>query len=121
MNKYIHPLQHSFFPNQKVTTPVKKESKQTFKQVLTDVTNVKVSKHAKMRLQEREIHINNEKWQQISEKMNEAKAKGVTDALVVMDEVALVVSTKNNTVVTALHHKEAADKIFTNINGTIIM
>ena len=41
--------------------------------------------------------------------------------LVVAGDVALVVNTKNNTIVTALHSNEATDKIFTNINGTIII
>ncbi len=119
MNNYIHPLHHHF-PKEtaikhapKVSTP--------FKQVLSEASEVKVSHHAKMRLQERNIHISNEQWGKISDKMSEAQTKGVTDALVVLDDVALVVSTKNKTVVTAVDSKTATDKIFTNINGTILL
>lgn len=119
MNKYIHPLQQQL-PVQHVHKPIAKTDV-PFKQILKEASELKVSKHAKMRLQERNIHISDEKWKEIGEKMNEAKQKGVTDALVVMDDVSLVVSTKNDTVVTALANKEAVNKIFTNINGTILL
>jgi|SRR5690606_2291763 len=119
MNNYIHSLHHHY-PKQPITKP-NSNGTADFKQVLNDVSNLKVSKHAQMRLEQRKINISSAKWSQISEKMNEAKIKGVTDALVVMEDVALVVSTKNNTVVTAIHNEEAVNKIFTNINGTILL
>ena len=123
MNRYIHPIQQQLVtPAQK--QPVKKDADTKFSDLLqkhyTD-TDVKVSKHAKMRLSERNIYIDDAKWQQIGSKMTEAKQKGVTDALVILDDAALVVSTKNNTVVTALNQHEAENKIFTNINGTILI
>src|SRR5690625_612813 len=120
MNKYIHPLQPSHYPKQNVVNP-KTESKDSFAKILTNATTVKVSKHAQQRLAERNIYISDEKWQEIGQKMNEAKVKGITDALVVTDQTTLVVSTKNNTVVTALLNDEANNQIFTNINGAIVM
>lgn len=119
MNNYIHPLGKQF-SKQPVMKQMEKEPN-PFKEVLSKVSQVKISKHAQVRMAERKIEITEEKWEQIGKKMNEAKIKGVTDALVVVDDVALVVSTKNNTIVTALHTNEATDKIFTNINGTIFM
>ena len=119
MNKYIHPI-HNGFAKPITKQPTKQPTTQ-FKDVLNKVSQVKVSKHAETRLHERGIHISENNWEKLGKKMSEAKEKGVTDALVVMDEVALVVSTKNNTVITALPHQEAESKIFTNINGTIIM
>ncbi len=120
MNKYIHPIQ----PHQ-MQHPLPKQSRQVsatpFKDILSTYTDVTVSKHAKARMQERNIAIHEKKWAQIAEKMKEAKAKGVTDALVHFDDVALIVNAKNNTVITALHQEEATDKIFTNINGTILL
>lgn len=120
MSNYIHPLQQQSF----VTSPVKKtnhKATQSFEEILSNITELKVSKHAKMRLGQRDIHIPKEKWQIIGEKVNEAKTKGITDALVVLDDATLVVSAKNNTVITALHRDDANEKIFTNINGTIIL
>ncbi|MCS0673082.1 TIGR02530 family flagellar biosynthesis protein [Cytobacillus firmus] len=80
-----------------------------------------VSKHAKQRLEQRGIHISVERWKQIEEKVKEAKAMGVKESLVLLDNAALVVSAKNNTVITAMDRKETRTQIFTNIDGTIIL
>lgn len=82
---------------------------------------IKLSKHAEKRLQERGIVIDREKWLQIETKVREAKLKGVNDSLVVLDNAALVINAKNNTVITALDRREASAQIFTNINGTILI
>ena len=46
---------------------------------------------------------------------------GIKESLVLLNNAALIVSAKNNTVITAMDREEAIDQIFTNINGTIIM
>ncbi|WP_117169705.1 TIGR02530 family flagellar biosynthesis protein [Paraliobacillus sediminis] len=99
----------------------KKQVGTSFQDVLSNVNTLKISKHAQARLTERNIKIDDSKWQQISDKVNEAKQKGITDSLVVTDEATLLVSTKNNTVVTAMDRAEAQSRIFTNINGTIVV
>ncbi|MFZ3576611.1 TIGR02530 family flagellar biosynthesis protein [Virgibacillus sp. DJP39] len=113
-----HALQ---FPNTRKPVLQQQETSNNFKDMLIDAQLVKVSKHAKERLQERNITINDKQWQLITEKMVEAKNKGITDSLVVTDNAALLVSTKNHTVVTAMDREEATNKIFTNINGTILI
>ncbi|MRH42264.1 flagellar protein [Aquibacillus halophilus] len=98
-------------------------TKQTisFNEVLTEVQGLKVSKHASDRLAQRNITINDALWKKISEKVVEANQKGITDSLVVTNEAALLVSAKNSTVVTAMNRTEASSRIFTNINGTILI
>ncbi|MFC0524143.1 TIGR02530 family flagellar biosynthesis protein [Pontibacillus salicampi] len=86
-----------------------------------EANRITISKHARARLQERNIEIQPKTWAEITEKVEEAKKKGVTDSVVLTKDTALVVSTKNNTVITAMNREEAASQIFTNINGTIIM
>lgn len=93
----------------------------SFKDILGQQQKLKISKHASERLNERNININESQWKLIENKMKEAKQKGITDSLVLMNEAALLVSTKNNTVVTAMNMDEATNKIFTNINGTILI
>ncbi|WP_264737199.1 TIGR02530 family flagellar biosynthesis protein [Cytobacillus firmus] len=83
--------------------------------------NLIVSKHAKQRLEQRGIHISAERWKQIEDKIQEAKEMGVKESLVLLDNAALVVSAKNNTVITAMDRKETRSQIFTNIDGTIIL
>jgi flagellar operon protein len=80
-----------------------------------------ISRHAKERLEQRGIQINDSRWEQISEKVREAKKMGVKDSLVLLEDAALIVSAKNETVITAMNRAEAATHIFTNINGTILM
>lgn len=120
MSYHIHPLQQHY-QHLKATQPKPKQQQTSFKDVFSEVKDLKVSKHAKQRLLERNIHINDAQWQLVKEKMQEAKQKGVTDSLVLMNHAALLVSTKNNTIVTAMNREEATTKIFTNINGTIVI
>ncbi|WP_019242304.1 MULTISPECIES: TIGR02530 family flagellar biosynthesis protein [Bacillus] len=80
-----------------------------------------LSKHAQMRLMQRGIDIPSDTWSKIENKVCEAKQMGVKDALVLTDQSALIVSAKNNVVVTAMDRHEASKQIFTNINGTILI
>lgn len=84
-------------------------------------TELKISKHAKQRMSERDIQIEDNEWAQLQEKVTEAKKKGVNDSLVLMKDVALIVSAKNNTIVTVMNREETKSQIFTNINGTIVI
>lgn len=120
MTQYIHPL-HQQAIHQTQVKPQTKQTTTNFSDILSEYTTLTVSKHAKQRMIERNININDKQWQQIQEKVFEAKQKGVTDALVVVDDATLIVSAKNNIVVTALHKADAKEKIFTNINGTILL
>ena len=87
----------------------------------TAVQELKISKHATERLNERNIAISEDEWQQITDRVFEAKEKGVNQPLVILEQAALVVSAKNATVITALDRIEAREQLFTNIDGTIIL
>jgi flagellar operon protein len=80
-----------------------------------------VSKHANERMLQRGIKISDNHWQEIENKIHEAKKMGVRDSLVLLDNAALIVSAKNGTVITAMDRHEASTQIFTNINGTIVL
>ncbi|HEU5140233.1 MAG TPA: TIGR02530 family flagellar biosynthesis protein [Bacillales bacterium] len=101
------------------------EHKEAFDRVLQQEIGrseeLKISKHAQQRMNERNISIDATQWQSIQSRMTEAGRKGITDSLVVTKNAALVVSMTNNTVVTAMNRQEASSHIFTNINGTILM
>src|SRR5699024_12165507 len=93
-NPYSMPIP----PVKKKTIP--KQVQTDFGQVLQEANSLKVSKHAKTRMSERNISIDNTMWEAISEKVNDARKKGVTDSIVLIPDAALVVSTTNNTVIT---------------------
>ncbi|MDQ0270224.1 TIGR02530 family flagellar biosynthesis protein [Cytobacillus purgationiresistens] len=94
---------------------------QHFQSALQPETSLTISKHAKDRMEKRGIEIDSERWEQITNKVKQAKNLGVNDSLVLLSDAALVVSAKNQTVITAMNRAEAATQIFTNINGTIII
>ncbi|WHY99165.1 TIGR02530 family flagellar biosynthesis protein [Peribacillus simplex] len=72
-------------------------------------------------MSQRNIEIAPKTWDKIADKANEAKKMGVTESLIIIDNAALIVSTKNNKVITVMDRDEATSQIFTNINGTIIL
>ncbi|MDL4840067.1 TIGR02530 family flagellar biosynthesis protein [Aquibacillus rhizosphaerae] len=115
-----HLHQRALLPKVNPTKSNKSESI-GFKDVLSEVQTLKISKHAKDRLSERNISIDDVQWEKISRKVDEAKQKGISDSLVVTNDAALLISAKNNTVVTAMDRAEASSRIFTNINGTILI
>ncbi len=121
MDHRIHQIPNRFaldFPSVK-EKPQAAETE--FREIFQKELSLKISKHASERLEERNIHIDKKQWHLIEDKMNEARRKGITDSLVVTKDATLLVSTTNNTVITALDREEASDRIFTNINGTIII
>ncbi|MBM0065152.1 TIGR02530 family flagellar biosynthesis protein [Alkalicoccobacillus gibsonii] len=101
---------------------VHQQSNESFGQMLkSEQQKITISKHANERLHQRGIQMNQSEWNVISEKLKEASQKGITDALVVTKDAALVANTKSQTIITALNRNEAASHIFTNINGTILL
>ena len=117
------PLQPTTLQTQKKTTTLA-HGKSTFVDHLHEVTNnqkLKISKHANDRIKERNISITEQEWQHVSEKVYEARSKGVNQPLVLMDQAALIVSAKNETVITAMERSETKNQLFTNIDGTIVL
>ena len=95
----------------------------SFKNILSDKIEendaIQFSKHAEMRLKSRDITLSGEQMQRVHEGVQKAKTKGIRDSLVLIDDVALVVNTKSNVVITAL--AGGADSVFTNIDGAVIV
>lgn len=98
-------------------------STESFQDILKNTSNssLKISKHARQRINERNISLDSSEWVRIGELIRDAKEKGINDSLVLTSEAALIINAKNNTVITAMDRQEAKSQIFTNINGTIIL
>ncbi|MCA1997586.1 MAG: hypothetical protein LDL56_10205, partial [Armatimonadetes bacterium] len=71
-----------------------------FEALLQD--RLKVSGHAQTRLQSREIQLGKEEWERVLNGVERAAQKGARESLVMLDDVALVVSIRNRTVITAV-------------------
>ncbi len=82
---------------------------------------LKVSGHAQSRLQSRGIEMDAAAWDRVKGGVDKAAAKGARESLVLMDDVALVVSVKNRTVITAVDKGSLKDNVFTNIDSAVIV
>jgi flagellar operon protein len=82
--------------------------------------SVKWSAHAAARLVQRGISLTDTQLARLENAVDKAASKGSRDALVMMDDTAMVVSVKNRTVITALSRDQARDNVFTNIDSAVI-
>ncbi|MBQ1416527.1 MAG: hypothetical protein IIY91_04340 [Selenomonas sp.] len=83
--------------------------------------DVTFSSHAQSRLQERNINLSAEDLDRLNSTIDKLAKKGARESLVYMQEVALVVSVANRTVITALNKLQGADNIITNIDSAAII
>ena len=81
---------------------------------------VKFSKHASKRLDDRDIIMTEEQKIRLNEGIHKAEAKGIQDSLVMVDSLAFIVNVPSNTVITALQNDSSEEGIFTNIDGAVI-
>ncbi|MFB5660560.1 TIGR02530 family flagellar biosynthesis protein [Alteribacillus sp. HJP-4] len=117
----IHQLPHPGQKTKAVKTSQTTSFQEIFKKQVEQSPPLTVSRHAERRLHNRDVAVTEIEWKKINEKLTMAKEKGVRDSIVLTDKAALVVSAENHTVITAMTKDEAADHIFTNINGTIVV
>ena len=80
------------------------------------------SKHALERISERNIDLDSDNTlERLNKAVELADEKGCSDALVMIDSTAFIVSVKNNKVITTLSADDMQGSIFTNIDSTVIM
>ncbi len=89
------------------------------KQAANESSELKFSKHANERLASRNIDLTDDQLLRLENGAKKASEKGINESLVMVDNLAFIVSVKNNTVITAVN--EGEDKVFTNIDGAVIM
>lgn len=82
---------------------------------------LKFSKHANQRLASRNISLTRDQVERLQEGVLQAREKGIQESLVLLDNLSFIVNVKNDTVVTALDQGSDAKKIFTNIDGAVIV
>ncbi len=82
---------------------------------------VKFSKHAVSRLDTRDISLSEQDLSRIEKGIGLAKEKGVKQTLIMMDDKVFIASAKNNTIITAATDGKLKDKVFTNIDGAVIV
>jgi flagellar operon protein len=82
---------------------------------------VRLSAHAQERLNQQNITISPQDVSRINEAARKAEMKGSRESLILLRDLALVVNIRNRTVITAVNSARQKDKIFTNIDSTVIL
>lgn len=113
--------------NRKSTEASYSESSISFEEILrqkqdvAESSELKFSKHASMRLSDRNINLSQEQNKRLENGVIKASEKGINESLVILDSLAFIVNVPNRTVVTAIDQTESNDNIFTNIDGAVIV
>lgn len=114
----VNPAQSNARP--KVSTNQATSFNQVFQEALQK-SSVKFSQHAQARLRTRNIQLTNVELQNIDKAVEKAAAKGAKESLILMKDLAFVVSIQNKTVITAIDGASLKDNVFTNIDSAIVL
>lgn len=96
----------------------------SFQQVLQGVLTerpVRLSSHAQERLSAANRQFSEQEWQAITRAVDKVAQKGSREALLLTEDLALVVSVTNRTVITAVERERAKENVFTNIDSAVIL
>ncbi len=85
-----------------------------------DQGSVKFSRHATARMESRGIAFDANQMKRLETAISRVNAKGGKESLVMLDQTALVVSVKNDTVVTVVDREQLKNNVFTNIDSAVI-
>lgn len=96
----------------------------SFAQSLAQATagqRLKFSAHATSRLASRHITLSADQMARVEQAADLAARQGSRDALLMMDDLGLIVNIRNRTVLTALDLGSSSDGIVTNIDSTVVV
>ncbi len=82
---------------------------------------LKWSAHAQQRLQSRGIALSDRDRQLIDGALKKAAEKGSRNSLFLLRDIGLLVSVQNKTVVTAIDKADLKERVFTEIDSTVIL
>lgn len=97
------------------------ETTSNFQDILKNQLEVKFSKHALERLERRNISLDSNTMDKLNAAVLKATNKGAKESLILMDDLAFVVSIKNKTVITAVDGANIKENVFTNIDSAVIV
>lgn len=108
---------HATVPTPQASTP----PRTPFADILnTEMQNIKFSSHAQARLSSRDIRLSDDDVKRIESAVTKASDKGAKDSLVMLRDMAFIVSIRNRTVITALNGEQARTNVFTNIDSAVV-
>lgn len=78
------------------------------------------TRHARERLAARNMQLNEADMTNLQQAVNRAAEKGAKDSLVLLRDMAFIVSVRNRTIVTAMDSEHLKENVFTNIDSAVI-
>ena len=85
-----------------------------------ELNDLKISKHAQERMASRNIQLSQDDMSALGAAVSKAGDKGGKDSLVLLRDMAFIVSVPNRTVVTAMDAAQMKENVFTNIDSAVI-
>ena len=119
-NQYLNTSQN-VKSNVQSGVPFEEILRQKQSQSVMEASELKFSKHAANRLNDRNIYLTDAQNVRLENGVKQASEKGITESLVLIDSLAFIVNVPNKTVVTAMDQTETNSNIFTNIDGAVII
>jgi flagellar operon protein len=92
----------------------------TFEAVLAGKTDLKFSNHAISRLSSRGVQLDENTVNRLDRAVSAAGQKGAGQSLVLLDEMAFLVSVKNKTIITAMETNLMKEGVVTKIDSAVI-
>ena len=124
----IEQVTDQFLSNKTVKNSVKTSDvlfedilRQKKTETVLENSSLKFSKHASLRLLDRNIDLTESQNARLENGVKMAQEKGIQESLVLVDSLAFIVNVPNQTVVTAMDQTETNSNVFTNIDGAVII
>lgn len=86
----------------------------------TPSSPIRFSNHAQKRITARQINFSEAETQRLEQAVEKAANKGARESLILMDDLALVVSIQNKVVITAVDANNRKENVFTNIDSVVL-
>ncbi len=103
----------------------KADDKDSFRAILEEniqrASSVNFSSHAVKRAVDHNIELTNESLERLNKGVKLAEEKNLEEPLILVGQAAFLVNVKNNTVITTVDSGDLQGKVFTNIDGTVIV
>lgn len=97
----------------------------SFSEILTDKLKsrdgVRFSAHAVQRLNQRRIMLSSHDLARLQTGVQKVQEKGGKSSLILLDDMAYIISVQNKTVVTTMPTEYTTNKVFTNIDSVAIV
>ncbi|MBL7997148.1 MAG: flagellar protein [Candidatus Kapabacteria bacterium] len=81
---------------------------------------IRFSAHAQSRMTSRDMALDDSDMKRLENAVSKADEKGSRDSLVMLRDMAFIVSVRNRTVITALKGEQAMENVFTNIDSAVV-